>query len=337
MTQTQPSDVQQPQSFTPKKKLLDEVRDVLREKHYSISTEESYLNWIKRYILFSGKRHPNSLGESEIRNFLNHLAVDLRVSASTQNQALNAIVFLYKRVLNKDLGNFGTVVRASRPARVPTVMTPAEVHSIFPHLTGTAKIMIQLLYGTGLRLMECLRLRIKDVDFSNNYIVVREGKGEKDRFAILPALLKDDLKNQVGRVKALHEMDLKNGYGNVSLPYALDRKYPAAGKELGWQFLFPSKSLSADPRSGEIKRHHLHPNTLQKIFHRAAKSAGIIKPVHIHTLRHSFATHLLESGYDIRTVQELLGHKHVQTTMIYTHVLNRPGISVRSPLDRLNS
>jgi len=337
MTQPQPSDIQTTHALNPQKKILDELRNVLREKHYSLSTEESYINWIKRYIIFHKNRSPILLGELDIRNFLNHLAVTLHVSASTQNQALNAIVFLYKRVLNKDLGNFGTVVRASRPKRVPTVMTVAEVGSLFPRLSGTSKVMIQLLYGTGMRLMECLRLRVKDVDFSNNYIVVREGKGDKDRFTVLPALLIDDLKNQVERVKALHIIDLKNGYGNVTLPYALDRKYPAAGKELGWQFLYPSKSLSADPRTGEIKRHHLHPNTLQKIFYHAAKSAGIVKPVHIHTLRHSFATHLLESGTDIRTVQQLLGHKHVQTTMIYTHVLNRPGLSVKSPLDRLGS
>lgn len=307
----------------------------MRAKHYSLSTEQTYTDWIRRFIFFHKKRHPNELGTQGVKEFLTHLAVKLNVSASTQNQALNALVFLYKQVLRKPFGELKEIPRANRPKRLPTVLTQAEVRLLLSGLTGTSNLMISLLYGTGLRLMELLRLRVKDVDFQKNHVFVRDGKGEKDRITMLPENLREALTKHLAKVRILHERDLQFGNGRVFLPYALERKYPAMDKEWSWQYLFPSQSLSKDPRSGVIRRHHVHPSALQKIFHRAIQLSGIAKHAGPHTLRHSFATHLLESGSDIRTVQELLGHKHVQTTMVYTHVLNKPGVSVKSPLDRL--
>jgi integron integrase len=317
------------------KRFLDQIRDLLRAKHYSTSTEHTYVDWIKRYILFHGKKHPSQMGTEEVKTFLTDLAVERKVSASTQNQALNALVFLYKQVLQKDFGELKNVPRAQRPQHRPTVLTRTEVKRILDGLTGTPYLTIALLYGTGMRLMELLRLRVKDIDFGANHIVVREGKGEKDRITVLPENLKAPLLKHLDRVKILHQKDLGAGYGRVYLPYALDRKYPTADREWGWQYVFPSNSLSKDPKSGIIRRHHLHPSALQKIFHRAVRLVGINKPAGPHTMRHCFATHLLEAGYDIRTVQQLLGHRHVQTTMIYTHVMNKPGLAVKSPLDGL--
>jgi integron integrase len=275
------------------------------------------------------------MGEPEIEAFLTHLAVDHKVSASTQNQAFNALLFLYRHVLRKDLSDSIDSIRAKRPKRVPTVMSPEEVTRVINAMDGTCQLMARLLYGTGLRLMELLRLRLKDVDFARKEIVVRDGKGGKDRFTVLPQSAKPALMQHLNRVKLLHHADLAKGYGSVFLPDALAKKYPYAARDQGWQFLFPSRKLSADPRSGEIRRHHVHESTLQKAVRDAARMAGIHKPIGCHTFRHSFATHLLEGGYDIRTVQELLGHKDVSTTMIYTHVLNRGGMGVRSPLDTL--
>lgn len=315
--------------------LIDRVRFQLRTIHYSYATEKTYTEWIKRYILFHNKQHPKNLSAPHVEKFLNYLAVQKRVSASTQNQALNALVFLYKNVLRQDLGDLPNLLRAQRSKRLPVVLTRLEVMSILDHLNGTAQLITELLYGTGMRLMEGLRLRAKDLDFEKNLITVRAGKGDKDRITMLPRNLKTPLIVHLQRVRRLHESDLRQGYGEAALPFSLDRKYPNAGKEWGWQFIFPSRSLSADPRSGVIRRHHLHESVLQKAVGRAVRLAKIQKPAHVHTLRHSFATHLLEAGYDIRTVQELLGHRHVSTTMIYTHVLQTPGLAVTSPLDRI--
>jgi len=317
----------------PKKKLLDQVRDIIRLKHYSIRTEKAYVNWIRRYILFHNKRHPKEMGSREIEDFLTHLAVDENVAASTQNQAFNALLFLYREVLNIQLDDSINAIRAKRPKRLPTVLTKEELHRIFDAMSGTYLLMAKLLYGSGLRLMECLRLRVKDIDFEQNQITVREGKGMKDRVTVLPESLKVLLKKHLNRVKMMHDSDLAKGYGHVYLPFALERKYPNANQEWIWQYVFPSKSLSKDPRSGKIRRHHLSESTLQKAVKKAVKLARINKPVSCHTFRHCFATHLLEDGYDIRTVQELLGHEDLNTTMIYTHVLNRGGLAVRSPID----
>ncbi len=314
------------------KRLLDQVRDALRLKHYSIRTEDSYVDWIRRYILFHGKRHPNEMGAPEIEAFLTHLAVNEHVATSTQNQALSALLFLYREVLHKDLGPIDAL-RARKPKRLPTVLTQDEVRRVFDHLSGTHQLMAKLLYGSGLRLMECLRLRVKDIDFAQRAIIVRDGKGEQDRVTMLPESLIAPLQKHLQYVKRLHEEDLAKGYGAVYLPYALERKYPNAEREWIWQYVFPSERLSVDPRSGIVRRHHLDESGLQKAVRRAARAAGITKPVSPHTFRHSFATHLLENGYDIRTVQEILGHKDVKTTMIYTHVLQRGGLAVRSPLD----
>ncbi len=314
------------------KKLLDQVRDAMRLKHYALSTEKSYVNWIKRYILFHHKRHPRDMGHAEVTAFLTHLAVDEHVAASTQNQALSALLFLYREVLHQDIG-LVDAVRAKKPRRLPTVLTKDEVQQVLMHLTGTHQLMAKLLYGSGLRLMECVRLRVKDVDFAQQQIIVREGKGMKDRVTMLPTSLIEPLQEQIQRAKRIHEADLQKGYGAVYLPFALERKYPHAHREWIWQYVFPATKLSQDPRSGVTRRHHLHESSLQKAVKRAAQQAGIAKRVTCHTFRHSFATHLLENGYDIRTVQELLGHKDVKTTMIYTHVLNRGGLAVRSPLD----
>ncbi len=319
----------------PKKRLLDQVRHEMRVRHYSLRTEEAYVQWIRRYILFHKKRHPREMAEAEINEFLSYLAVERHVAASTQNQALSAILYLYKHVLKKEIGFVGDVVRARRSKRLPVVLTRKEVQAVLSNLVGTNWLMTSLLYGSGLRLMECVRLRVKDIDFSYNQILVRDGKGKKDRVTMLPQNLKTPLLQQLDKTKALQEQDLSEGFGRVYLPYALARKYPNADKEWAWQFVFPSSKRSQDPRSQTIRRHHRYPLTLQRAVKQAIRSAGISKPASCHTFRHCFATHLLEKGYDIRTVQELLGHKDVKTTMIYTHVLNRGAGGVQSPADWL--
>ena len=316
-----------------KTRLIDQTRNVLRLHHYSIRTEESYIQWIKRFIFFHNKRHPKEMGEKEVSAFLTHLAVDKHVSASTQNQALSAILFLYKRVLNIELEWLENVVRAKRPKYLPVVLTKTEVRNILNAMTGTNALIAKLLYGTGMRLMEALRLRVQDVDFSQHQIIVRSGKGNKDRITTLPDSLIDDLQAQIENARVLHNNDLSEGYGRVYLPFALDRKYPGAGIEFGWQYCFPSVNRSSSPRTGLIARHHLHEKNISRAIRNASRKIGIYKRVTSHTMRHSFATHLLENGYDIRTVQELLGHKDVSTTMIYTHVLNKGGRGVKSPLD----
>jgi integron integrase len=318
-----------------KPKLLDTVRRSIRARHYSLRTEEAYVAWIRRFILYHRKRHPKEMGPPEITAFLTSLAVERRVSASTQNQALAALLFLYRDVLGCDPGWLEGIVRARRPRRLPVVLTRDEVERLLSTLRGVNWIMGTLLYGSGLRLMECLRLRVKDLDFQRREILVREGKGNKDRVTMLPHAVEAHLQAHLGKVKRVHVMDLEAGFGRVALPDALERKYPNAAVEWGWQWVFPASKISGDPRSGERRRHHLHESVLQKAIHSAARSAAIAKPVGPHTLRHCFATHLLENGYDIRTVQELLGHKDVTTTMIYTHVLNRGGRAVESPADRL--
>jgi len=314
-------------------RLLDRVRETIRRKYYSRRTEEAYVHWIRRFIYFTGKRHPATLGEPEVTAFLSDLAVNRRVAAATQNQALSAVLFLYKEVLAQELGWLDGIQRASRPPRLPTVLTHDEVARMLSVMIGTRWLLASLMYGSGLRVIECLRLRVKDVDLSYRQILVRDGKGEKDRVTVLPAALIEPLRLHLGRVRLLHSADLTAGYGEVHLPYALSRKYPRAGKEWCWQYLFPSKNRSADPDDGAIRRHHLDESVPQRAVKQAARIAGIAKPVNCHALRHSFATHLLERGYDIRTVQELLGHSDVSTTMIYTHVLNKGGRGVTSPLD----
>jgi len=317
-------------------KLLDRVRTALRARHYSIRTEQAYVGWIRRYIFFHDVRHPDEMGEKEINAFLSHLAVHGKVSASTQNQALSALLFLYRTVLRRQLPFIDDIIRAKRPKRLPTVLTPDEVKSVLAHMDGSPKLAACLLYGTGLRLMECLRLRVEDVDFGLNLVIVHEGKGQKDRRTMLPDGLREPLHQHLVEVKALHESDIAQGYGRVYLPGALARKLRDTDLQWGWQYLFPAGSISEDPRSGEKRRHHLHRSIVQKAVTRAARAAGLTKRVSCHTLRHSFATHLLAAGYDIRTVQELLGHKDVATTMIYTHVLNQTGgRGVHSPYDAL--
>jgi integron integrase len=316
-----------------KPKLLDQVRNAIRLRHYSIRTEQVYVDWIKRFILFHNKRHPRDMAENEVTEFLTHLARAGNVAASTQNQALSALLFLYKEVLKQEIGWLGNVERAKRPARLPVVLSAAEVRKIFARLKGMEKPMAGLLYGSGLRLMECVRLRIKDIDFAYAQITVRDGKGGKDRVTMLPVNLAAPLQAHLERMKMQHDQDLADGFGTVYLPHALARKFPNAEKEWIWQYAFPSSRLSVDPRSQLKQRHHVSEAILQQALKAAVQACGIRKPATCHTLRHSFATHLLERGYDIRTVQELLGHKDVSTTMIYTHVLNRPGIGVKSPLD----
>lgn len=313
-------------------KLLDQMRDIIRTKHYSYRTEETYLDWARRYILFHQKRHPTEMGATEIQVFLAHLASERRVAASTQNQALSAILFLYREVLHKEIEPV-LLSSAKRPERLPTVLTHEEVLHVINHLSGAHKLMAQLLYGSGLRLMECIRLRIKDIDFEYKTITVRDGKGEKDRVTPLPDTITADLKRQMERARILHEQDLAEGYGEVYLPDALQRKYPNAARDLLWQYIFPAARRALDPRSGVERRHHLDETALQRTVKQATQKAGLHKRVSCHTFRHSFATHLLQNGYDIRTVQELLGHKDVRTTMIYTHVLQRGGLAVKSPLD----
>lgn len=316
-----------------KPKLLDQVRHTIRLKHYSRRTEEAYVNWIKRYIFFHNKKHPADMGAEEIRNFLVYLAVTKKVAASTQNQAMNAILFLYREVLHKDLGQIENLIKAKKSPKLPVVFTREEAARVLENLHGTYKLIASLMYGSGLRLMECLRLRVKDIDFNYQQIIVRDGKGEKDRVTMLPQKLIEHLQLHLKRVAALHKEDLHEGYGEVYLPYALAEKYPNAPKEWAWQYVFPSTRRSLDPRSGKIRRHHAAESAIQKAVKEAIRKTGIAKNGSCHTFRHSFATHLLEDGYDIRTVQELLGHKDVKTTMIYTHVINRGGKGVKSPLD----
>lgn len=319
---------------TPQPKLLDQVRDRIRVKHYSIRTERAYVDWIRRFILFHGKRHPKDMGAEEVEAYLTHLAVSGNVASATQGQALSALLFLYKGVLGLDLPWLDNVTRAKKPQRLPTVLTEEESRRVLAHLDGVKWLMASLLYGTGMRLMECLRLRVKDIDFAKKEILIREGKGMKDRVTMLPLSLVEPLKAQLEKARVLHQNDLDEGFGEVYLPFALEKKYPNAGRQWGWQYAFPSTKLSRDPRSNKMRRHHLDEKVLQRAVAKAAREAGLVKPTSCHTFRHSFATHLLQSGYDIRTVQELLGHKDVQTTMIYTHVLNRGGRGVVSPLDR---
>ncbi len=316
------------------KKLLACVREAIRARHYSLRTEEAYCQWIRRYILFQQKRHPLEMGEGEINTFLSHLATKGRVAASTQNQALAALLFLYRDVLGREIGQLEGVVRAKRSVRLPVVLSHTEVRAVLDRMDGTPKLMASLLYGAGLRLMECMRLRVKDLDFGRGEITVRGGKGDKDRATVLPSSLVAQLKDHLTRVKALRERDLAAGYGEVVFPGALARKYPGAPKEWGWQWVFPSSTRSRDPRTGKVGRHHANERALQRAVRQAARGAGITKPVGPHTFRHCFATHLLESGQDIRTVQELLGHSDLSTTMIYTHALNRGARGVLSPIDR---
>jgi len=324
-----------PQVAGPRPKLLDQVRDAIRTRHMSPRTEEAYVHWIRRFIFFHHKRHPAEMGPAEITQFLTALAVERHLSASTQNQALAALLFLYREVFGRDPGWLDGLVRAKRPRRLPVVLTRAEMSRLLGALHGVTWIMAMLLYGAGLRLRECLRLRVKDVELSRNEIVIREGKGNKERVTMLPASAKAALSAHLERVRSLHERDLAAGLGHVQLPDALARKYPNADREWGWQWVFPAARICTDPRFGAPQRYHVHESVLQKAIHTAARTAGIAKPVGPHTLRHGFATDLLAAGYDIRTVQELLGHNDVTTTMIYTHVLNRGGRGVVSPADQL--
>jgi len=316
-------------------RLLDQVHEAIRRRYFSRRTEQAYVHWIRRFIYFHGKRHPRDLGEAEVTAFLNDLAVKRGVAAGTQNQALSALLFLYREVLGRELAWLDGLERAKRPPRLPVVLTRAEVERLLAQLTGARWLLASLMYGSGLRVMECLRLRVKDVDLDYRQILVRDGKGEKDRVTMLPEKLLEPVRAHLERVRALHARDLREGYGEVHLPYALARKYPRAGREWAWQYLFPSKNRSADPDDAVIRRHHLDESVPQRAVKEALRASGIAKHASCHTLRHSFATHLLEGGYDIRTVQELLGHSDVSTTMIYTHVLNKGGRGVKSPLDRL--
>jgi integron integrase len=319
---------------SPRPSLLDQVRSAIRLRHYSIRTEEAYVNIIRRFILYHQKRHPKEMGVDEIRRYLSHLATDGHVAASTQNVALAALLFLYREVLLIDLPLVEGVERAKRPQRIPVVLTTEEVKRVLSHINGTHHLMASLLYGAGLRLMECVRLRVKDIDFDYHQIIVRDGKGEKDRRTILPSPLIEPLRRHLDRTRLQHEEDVRQDYGHVYLPYALERKYPNAATDWLWQYVFQAAKLSIDPRTGEQRRHHASEDRLQKAVRQAIQHAGIEKRASCHTLRHSFATHLLEDGYDIRTIQELLGHADISTTMIYTHVLNRGGRGVRSPLER---
>lgn len=319
-------------------KLLDQVRGKIRFKHYSIRTEQAYVDWIKRYILHFDKQHPKDLGAADVEAFLTHLAVVGKVAASTQNQAKSALLFLYKEVLGLELPWLDDVERAKAPKRLPVVLSQDEVAKILSRLEGTHHLVVSLLYGTGMRILEALRLRVKDVDFARREILIRDGKGFKDRVTMLPVSLIALLKAHLDKVKSLHADDLAKGYGAVFLPYALAKKYPYAARDWAWQYVFPSGKLSVDPRSDDVmtRRHHVQDQAIQRAVRQAVRDAGISKPATPHTFRHSFATHLLESGYDIRTVQELLGHSDVATTMIYTHVLNKGGRGVHSPLDTIH-
>jgi integron integrase len=314
-------------------RLLDAVRAEIRVRRYSYRTEQAYVDWIHRFVLFHGKRHPREMGGPEVAKFLSHLASDRNVAAATQNQALAALLFLYKRVLNVKLPWIADVVRASRPKRLPTVLSQKDAQRVLANLQGVYWLIGALFYGSGLRLTEALRLRVKDLELSNCRVIVRDGKGNKDRVTILPASLVPNLRAHLERVRELHDQAIEQGFGGVILPYALERKYPHAHLQWGWQYVFPASRPSADPRTGTRRRHHVFEDTVQRHVRHAARAAGINKPVSPHTFRHSFATHLLENGYDIRTVQELMGHKDVSTTQIYTHVMAKGKNSVKSPFD----
>lgn len=316
-------------------KLLDQLRSALRVRHYSKRTEETYCYWVRKFIFFHRLRHPAEMGEPEINAFLSHLAVKEKVSASTQNQALSALLYLYRHVLGRSVGDLGKVIRARKPKRLPVVLTVDEAKSVLKQLTSDKWLMVALLYGSGLRLMECLRLRVQDLDITNRELLVRDGKGGKDRRTMLPETLIKPLEEHLEKVRALHARDLQDGWGRVQLPNALDRKYPNAPREWSWQWVFPQGNRWKNSATGEQGRHHIHETILQRAVREAVFKAGVVKRVGCHTFRHCFATHLLEAGYDIRTIQELLGHKDVSTTMIYTHVLNKGGKGVKSPLDGL--
>lgn len=315
-------------------KLLDKVKIDLRTKHYSRKTEESYISWIKQYIVFNKKTHPEKLGAEEIKSFLNYLATERRVSSSTQNQALQGVLYLYKNIINKEIGWIDDIKRVARVKHLPVVYSREEVLQIIQHLDGVTSLFIKLLYGTGMRLNEGLNLRIKDIDFTANQITIRDGKGEKDRITILPEKLIESINEHIRKVQNLHNIDLKEGLGVTVLPYALEKKYKNAGKEFGWQFVFPAKSLIYDKERKLKYRYHIHESVIQKEVKKTIKNIGITKQGSVHTFRHSFATHLLESGVDIRTIQELLGHSSIRTTMIYTHIMNKFS-GVRSPLDNI--
>lgn len=319
----------------PAPKLLDQVREAIRVRHYSLRTEVSYLKWIRHFILFHQKRHPRELAAPEVQAFLSHLATEHGVSSSTQNQAKAALLFLYRHVLGIDLPWLNDVIQAKESRRLPVVLSPHEARALLDQMDGTMGLLARLLYGTGMRLMEGLRLRVKDLDFERCEILVRQGKGSKDRITMLPRVLVPPLQAHLVNVKALHDQDLAEGFGEVYLPDALAAKAPSWARAWGWQYVFPSHLRSIDPRSGATRRHHIYPESVQRAVRQAALAAELSKPVSPHVLRHSFATHLLAAGHDIRTVQELLGHAAVETTMIYTHVLNRGGLGVPSPLDRL--
>lgn len=314
-------------------RLLEQVKNAIQVRHYSIRTEQAYVHWIKNYIYFHKKKHPKDMGDVEITAFLSHLASTKNVSASTQNQALNALVFLYRKVLDIEVGVFKDLVRAKQPKRLPVVLSHEEALDVLSHIEGMASVMANLLYGSGLRLMECVRLRIKDIDFSFKQITVRDGKGKKDRVTLLPVTLIEPLKEAINHAKNIHQLDLSEGFGEVYLPHALARKYPNAPVAAGWQYVFPASQRAKDPRSDKIRRHHISESVLQKAVKVAVRKTSIVKPASCHTFRHSFATRLLKKGTDIRTVQELLGHENVKTTEIYTHVLNINKRGVLSPID----
>jgi integron integrase len=319
--------------MSPAPRLLDSVRAECRARHYSVRTEKAYVDWIKRFVIHQGKRHPKNMGGDEVRAYLNHLATECHVSPATQSQALAALLFLYKRVLNVSLPWIDNVVRAHRPKRLPTVLSQAEAQQVIAHLNGIHWLIGALRYGSGLRLLECLRLRVKDVNLDYRRIIVRNGKGAKDRVTVLPSTLVDPLKLHLDKVRLQHERAIDNGYGGVEMPHALARKYPKADLQWTWQYVFPAARPTVDPRGATRRRHHVHEESVQRHVRHAARVAGIERPVSPHTFRHSFATHLLENGYDIRTVQVLLGHKDVKTTQIYTHVMAPGANPVRSPLD----
>ncbi len=320
---------------TRKPKLLDRMTFAIRARHYSLRTEQAYVHWVRRYVFFHQLRHPAEMGEAEINAFLTHLAVDGMVSSSTQNQALSALLFLYRHILGREVGQIGDVIRAQRPRHLPVVMSREEVKAVISYLYGEKKIIATLLYGAGLRLLECLRLRVQDIDFEKNQITVRSGKGDKDRVTMLPQSLKPMLLEHLRRVRHIHEKDLSDGWGSVELPDALDRKYPRVPRAWEWQWVFPQERRWRNPDTKQQGRHHIDESLVQRAVKEAVTRAGLSKRASCHTFRHSFATHLLESGYDIRTVQELLGHRDLKTTMIYTHVLNRGPAGIRSPLDNL--
>ncbi|HDT11156.1 MAG TPA: integron integrase [bacterium] len=315
--------------------IINAYQKYIRLRHYSSQTEKSYLGWIKRFRVFLNDPPPSSIKGEDVKRFLSFLAIRERVSASTQNQAFNALLFLFRYVFQKKLDNVSDAIRAKRTIRLPVVLSSEEIQKIFSYLTGRYLLMAKLIYGCGLRLMECVKLRVKDIDFEKNLLIVRSGKGDKDRTTLLPESIKVPFLSYLEKIKALHKSDLEQGYGETTLPYALKRKYPHAGKEWGWQWVFPSMNLSVDPETRKIKRHHIQPSTLQRAIKNAVRKSGIAKNASCHTLRHSFATHLLEAGYNIRTIQELLGHKNVNTTMIYTHVIRKKYADVKSPLDKL--